>query len=237
MASRQPSKPFALRAVQPAPLAQQSPSLQFCCCCTHGKQARSATHPALLSISVPALPSVQLAPAAVTAGMPQAYAGCTAGHTQQGRRDDSFTPHSWANCLQSDCRRQSYLTALHSSRPQQLADQSNTAQTHAAAAPQLLLTSPAGTAPVNTPRCTAHVPTAPTPARSSPTCTARNGSAQRDQSTDMTQCACKERCCQNTGGRQQHGLVCQCSCRMINQQHLLQHWAGGNATGQQQGFP
>lgn len=37
-------------------------------------------------------------------------------------RDNSITPHSWANCSQSDCQRQGYFTTLHSCQPQQQAD-------------------------------------------------------------------------------------------------------------------
>ena len=93
------STPSAHSAVQQATsLAPQSPSPQFCCC-THSKQARSATRLALLPLLVPALPPVQLAPAAATAGMPHAYTACTAGHKQQC----SVTTHSRHAAGQTAC--------------------------------------------------------------------------------------------------------------------------------------
>ena len=99
-----------------------------------------------------------------------------------------------------------------------------------AAAPQLPLTSLATTAPVHTQTCTAVIATATTPASSNLNSAAWQCAAI--QSTDNALQVLPEH-----RGRDQHGLICNCSCRTSHRQHLLQHWAGGNATGQQQGFP
>ena len=176
--SRQPSLPSAHSAVQPAiPLARQCLPLQFCRC-THSKQTRSATHLALLPLLVPPLqlPAMQLAPAAAAAAMPHAYMACTAGHTQQRRRDNSFTPHRWAyNCSQSDSSRATSPRCAAAGRSSRLTSPTphNLAKLPA---PQLLLISLGATAPIHSLLTSQQLPHQQGP---SPTCTAQHGSVRR----------------------------------------------------------